>query len=83
MQLNEQQQALVDSLSGYICCVACPGSGKSTSILARANALVRSGVSENEILLMTFTKEAATSMEKKYRKSYGKNNITFGTMHSV
>ena len=83
MQLNEQQQALVDSLSGYICCVACPGSGKSTSILARANALVKSGVPETEILLMTFTKEAALHMEKKYKQTYGKNNITFGTMHSV
>lgn len=83
MQLNEQQQTLVDSLSGYICCVACPGSGKSTSILARANALVRSGVPENEILLMSFTKEAALHMERKYKKTYGKNHITFGTMHSV
>lgn len=83
MELNEQQQSLVNSLDGYICCVACPGSGKSTSILARANTLVKSGVPESSILLMTFTKEAATHMKMKYEKTYGKNNIYFATIHSV
>lgn len=83
VELNEQQQLFANTLNGYICCVACPGSGKSTSILARANNLVRKGALETEILLMTFTKEAALHMAKKYEQTYGKNHLCFGTIHSI
>jgi DNA helicase II / ATP-dependent DNA helicase PcrA len=83
MELNKQQKAILEHLTGQSLVVACPGSGKTTTMMARTNALVESGVPERTILVMTFTKDAAENMAKKYKKEYGSNHIDFSTIHSV
>lgn len=81
--LNEKQQIIVNDLSGQILVVACPGSGKTTVMVARTKALIDSGVNENEILVITFTNTAASSMKSRYTNAYGPTNIIFCTIHSA
>lgn len=83
MELNEKQRQMVAAKEGPVLVVACPGSGKTTTMIARAKALVDWGVNPSKLLVITFTKQAATHMQQKYEKTYGKDGITFGTIHSI
>lgn len=81
--LNEQQKEIVDFINGKAIVIACPGSGKTTTMISRANNMVKSGISEEDILIITFTKEATKNMKKKYEREFGKTKITFSTIHSL
>lgn len=73
---NAEQQTVIDAHEGAIVLEAGPGSGKTATLIARYQALLASGVSSRNILCVTFTKEAATEMERRA----GKGN--FKTFHS-
>lgn len=81
--LNEKQMEAVNTLKGQVLVVSCPGSGKTTVIVNRTKKIIDSGVPSEKILVITFTKEAATQMKARYEKSYGKSNVMFGTIHSI
>ena len=65
MNPNPEQQAVIDLREGRVVLTAGPGSGKTATLIARYRALVESGVSPRNILCVTFTKEAATEMERR------------------
>lgn len=69
--LNTKQQEAVNFKNGQMLVVSCPGSGKTTVIVARVHQLIESGVNPSNILIITFTKEAADQMQKRYEKEYG------------
>lgn len=81
--LNENQQKLVDTVQGQVVAVACPGSGKTTSVVQRAVHMVEDiGIEPEKILIITFTKASAEEMEARYKALSKKNGIFFGTIHS-
>ncbi len=87
IQLNEQQQAFVDHREGPAALLAVPGSGKTTTMVCRTAALIRSGIPANRILTMTFTKAAALDMTHRYAELFGHRDeqvhgATFSTIHS-
>ena len=90
INLNEQQLAFVNHREGPAVLLAVPGSGKTTTMVCRTAALIKSGVSPNRILTMTFTKSAALDMSRRYQQLFGKtqdhenNDIKprFSTIHS-
>lgn len=65
MNPNLEQQAAIDTHEGEICLEAGPGTGKTATLVARHKSLVASGVRPEEILCVTFTKEAALTMQKR------------------
>lgn len=76
-ELNPDQQIVVNSHNGAYCCLAGPGSGKSTALIARYRSIVeKTGIKP---LCLTFTAEAATNMLKKANGA--KEN--FRTFHSL
>ena len=77
--LNAEQQQAVDARDGQWAVLAGPGSGKTTTLIARYKALVESGVPKTDIICVTFTKEAADSMMK--RASGARDQ--FCTFHSL
>lgn len=81
--LNTEQLRIVNTLSGQLLVVSCPGSGKTTVMIHRTHALIESGIDPKKICLITFTKEAATQLEARYEKEYGKTSSFFGTIHSL
>ena len=66
--LNEKQMEAVNTLKGQVLVVSCPGSGKTTVIVNRTKKIIDSGVPSEKILVITFTKEAATQMKARYTK---------------
>lgn len=61
--LDAEQRVVVDwpaAASGLV--VGAPGSGKTTTLLARVRELVASGVDPDEILVLTPTRPAATAL---------------------
>lgn len=83
--LNEKQLEAVEFKDGPCLTLAGPGSGKTTVLVERISSLISCGVNPETILVITFTKEAAFEMKKRFcDKSYPNSyNVTFGTFHSV
>lgn len=77
--LNEDQQKAVDARNGQFALIAGPGSGKTTTLVARYKALIAAGVPKTDIMCLTFTREAAESMMK---RASG-NKEQFATFHSL
>ena len=63
---NDRQQELVAGTDGLYLVDAGPGTGKTFAITRRyANILSQSGVEPDDILLVTFTRSAATEMKER------------------
>ena len=74
--LNAEQQAVVDAREGYFSVQAGPGSGKSASIVARFAALIKEGVSPDDILSLSFTKTAAKNLRDRVESLVGQITTT-------
>lgn len=89
MILDKEQSAAAGHFRGPMLLLAGPGSGKTTVLTARIYNLIKSfNVQPSSILVLTFTKEAALSMQKKFIKISrgnidGYSDVIFGTFHSV
>lgn len=82
--LNEAQRKAVTWGRGPLLLLAGPGSGKTFTITKRILYLLERGVSPEEILVITFTKEAAAAMQSRFRQlSERVSPVNFGTFHSV
>lgn len=82
---NKSQEKAIQTINGPVIIISCPGSGKTTTLLRRIKSMVDSGIKETNILMVTFTKAAATEMDTRYKNVYGSNTggITFCTIHSL
>lgn len=66
---NRSQKRIAEGLNGFYVVDAGPGTGKTFTIVSRyVNILSRPDVQTRDILLLTFTKNAATEMEERIRK---------------
>ena len=84
MYKNEAQEKIIHEINGPMLVIACPGSGKTTTILRRIRHMVETGINEEMILMITFTKAAADEMKARYKRSYGETTkVTFCTIHSL
>ena len=85
-ELDGFQRKAIEVKDGAFLCIAGPGSGKTTVITHRVLSLIDKGVNPENILVITFTKKAAVSMEKRFKDMIGDDvfmPVTFGTFHSV
>lgn len=84
MELNEQQQAVVNSNASKILCLAGAGTGKTRTLIARIQRLVADGIDPRSILVLTFTNAAAFEMEQRYSQNKFRSVYMpkFGTFHS-
>lgn len=86
MGLTETQFRAVAHGTGPCLCLAGPGSGKTTVITERTKYLIQHDkVNPMEILVITFTKAAATEMKERFQRLMGEGRcpVTFGTFHAV
>lgn len=83
-QLNEAQRKAVTWGEGPLLLLAGPGSGKTFTVTKRILYLLERGVPPEEILVITFSKDAALSMQRRFRQMAGQFfPVNFGTFHSV
>lgn len=86
MTLSKEQIQAINHNEGPLMVLAGPGSGKTLVITHRTKNLIEQyGVNPNRILVITFTKAAATQMKERFDILTGKNYsaVNFGTFHSV
>lgn len=84
--LNKQQERALQSIEGANLLLAVPGSGKTTVLVERLGfmLLVKKIPAEN-ILALTFNKQAAVEMKKRFSDQFGEElaeQIQFRTIHS-
>lgn len=86
MKFNKSQASAISHRDGAMLVLAGPGSGKTAVITQRTKSLITEyGVDPSNILVITFTKAAATEMKERFCKLMGNvpSNVTFGTFHAV
>ena len=83
IQLNENQQIAAEYEEQHILVLAGAGTGKTLTIIARAEHLLQKGVDPKRILLLTFTRRAAKEMTDRLYLSIGSaaNEVIAGTFH--
>jgi len=86
--MNEAQRQAVLHREGPLLLLAGPGSGKTFTITNRILYLLEQGVAPEAILVITFTKEAALSMQNRFQEMSCADSmkfypVNFGTFHSV
>ncbi len=84
-QMNEAQRRAAMHGKGPMLVLAGPGSGKTFVITNRISYLIQvCGVMPEHILVITFTKEAAGSMQRRFLEAQGGiQPVNFGTFHAV
>ncbi len=91
-QLNPAQREAVEYGNGPLLIIAGAGSGKTSTLAHRVAAIIAKGADPRRVLLLTFTRRAATEMIRRAQLIIGKRpqtasgaaSITWaGTFHSV
>lgn len=83
---NPSQYEAIHHHQGPAMVLAGPGSGKTTVITERVRVLIEEyGVDPSSILVVTFTKAAASEMKERFIRLCGGRAlpVSFGTFHSV
>lgn len=86
IEFNERQKKLIETVNGPILCVACPGSGKTTTMIARIIHMLELGADPARILPVTFTNAAKNDMTKRFNEmapEHHKNKVKFRTIHGI
>ncbi len=82
--MNGSQREAVIHGQGPLLLLAGPGSGKTFTITNRILYLMEQGISPEKILVITFAREAALSMQSRFQSmAPSVSPVNFGTFHSV
>lgn len=84
--VNEAQSKAITHGEGPMLVLAGPGSGKTFVITQRIKYLItQERISPERILVITFTKAAASEMQERFRNMMDENfyPVVFGTFHSI
>ncbi len=86
ISLNEQQKEAIEADNKRILLEACPGSGKTTTLVARiAYLILYKKAKPSDILTLTFSRASAQDMERRFKSLFGnilKQPVHFSTIHS-
>lgn len=85
MSFNASQTRAIHHKNGPMLVLAGPGSGKTLVITERTKYLIEEcGIDPAQILVITFTKAAATEMKRRFQRKMNRLcPVTFGTFHAV
>lgn len=83
MDFNVSQRAAVEHDGGHLLVLAGAGTGKTRVIVGRTIHLIRAGTDPSRLLLLTFTRRAATEMKARLKLEIGPaaEEIPAGTFH--
>ena len=82
-QYTDEQLEVIAHRGQHALVSAVAGSGKTTVLVARNDALVRAGSDPRTLLNLVFNKSAADSFQRRIRDLMGDNATTVRTFHSM
>lgn len=84
IQKNEAQEEVINTINGQLLVIACPGSGKTTTLVRRIANMIDHGVKPESIIMMTFSRAAAKEMAGRFKKNFPllPQTVNFCTIHS-
>lgn len=86
IHLSAAQQQAIRKVDGAELLLAVPGSGKTTTLVARLGYMIRKRqIPPENILVITFTRSAAADMQRRYASFFGEESagrIHFSTINS-
>src|SRR5436305_1420487 len=85
-ELNPAQRTAAEHFAGPLLVVAGAGTGKTKTLAARVAALIHGGADPGRILLLTFTRRAASEMIRRAGRVVGEavaRAVWGGTFHSI
>jgi len=85
MNINVQQQQAAKVSSKHALILAGPGTGKTTTLVARYEHLIKQGVPAQSILCCTFARKASDELKQRIQKQVGVNtrSLPIGTFHAL
>ena len=87
IQLNEQQQSAVQSVTGPVLLLAVPGSGKTTVLVTRLGYMIFCrGIAPEKILTVTYTVAATKDMSERFANRFGQDladRLEFRTINGI
>ncbi|WP_342541678.1 ATP-dependent helicase [Paenisporosarcina sp. FSL H8-0542] len=85
VHLNKVQQKAVCQTEGPLLLLACPGSGKTTTLIMRIGYLIEEkGVEPRRIKAITFSRASAQDMKSRFEQFFPSlNQVAFSTIHSL
>lgn len=84
MQFSKEQLAAVTAPIGPVLVTAGPGSGKTQVLTGRLRYMIEEGIAPSSILVLTFSRKAASEMQQRFEAQYGKYpQMVFGTLHAI
>jgi DNA helicase-2/ATP-dependent DNA helicase PcrA len=81
--LNKEQREAVEFMGRPLLVVAGAGSGKTKTLVAKIEHLIKNGYDPKRILAITFTNKAAKELKERIKKTLGVSLPWVGTFHSV
>ncbi|ELZ43680.1 DNA/RNA helicase, superfamily I [Halorubrum coriense DSM 10284] len=82
LALNSEQELAVYRNDVHNQVIAGAGTGKTFSLSCRVKYLVEEGISEDDILTLTFTRKAADEMEERLDDMFDITGVETSTLHS-
>ena len=85
MNLNPEQNKAATVASKHALILAGPGTGKTTTLVARYENLIKRGTSPQSILCCTFARKASEELKQRIQKQVGVNTraLPIGTFHAL
>ncbi|WP_033543968.1 ATP-dependent helicase [Planococcus sp. CAU13] len=85
VELNKIQRKAVERTEGPLLLLACPGSGKTTTMIMRTGYLIEEkGIAPHRIKAITFSKASATDMRERFTRFFPElPPVDFSTIHSL
>lgn len=87
LTFNDQQKAAILACDRPVCLLACPGSGKTRTLVAKVGYMITClGVRPENILTMTYTVSAAGDMAERFQSFFGPelaSRVQFRTINSI
>ena len=82
MELSVEQQIAVETMDKKVLVVSAAGVGKTRTLTEHAKYLLRNGVNPSELILITYTNNAAQEMRDRLSDCAGFDKVSIGTIHS-
>lgn len=86
LTLNEYQKKSAEYKGKHLLVLAGAGTGKTKTIIARAEYLIKSGIQPNRIAILSFTRKSAQEIVERIKASvsgqFNASSISGRTFHS-